>query len=112
MRQACFGGNDLAGIWRLLFHHVFPGFRARVSQAPHALQYQSHNSNIAGRLIVAGDAVNYGLMNILWAILIYLIMAAILATGVVLAVKGSFWLLILGVIGFVLAVTKIAILRH
>jgi len=39
-------------------------------------------------------------------------MAAILVLGVVLAVKGSFWLLILGLVGFVLAVTKIAILHH
>ncbi len=40
-------------------------------------------------------------------------MAAILIAGVLLAViKGSFWLLILGFIAFVLAVTKIAILPH
>ncbi len=51
-------------------------------------------------------------MNVVWAILVYVVMAAILVTGVVLAVKGSFWLLILGLIGFVLAVAKIAILRH
>ncbi len=37
-------------------------------------------------------------------------MAAILVVGVVMAVKGSFWLLILGVVAFVLAVTKVAIL--
>ena len=51
-------------------------------------------------------------MNIFLAIIVYWIMAAILVTGVVLAVKGSFWLLIIGLIGFVLAVTKIAILHH
>jgi hypothetical protein len=51
-------------------------------------------------------------MNIFLAILIYLLMAAILATGVVMAVKGAFWLLIVGLIGFVLAVTKLSILRH
>jgi hypothetical protein len=51
-------------------------------------------------------------MNIFLAILIYLLMAAILATGVVMAVKGAFWLLILGLLGFVLAVTKVAILHH
>jgi hypothetical protein len=51
-------------------------------------------------------------MSIFLAIFAYLVMAAILVLGVVLAVKGSFWLLILGLVGFVLAVTKIAILHH
>jgi uncharacterized membrane protein len=51
-------------------------------------------------------------MSIFLAIFVYLIMAAILTVGVVLAVKGSFWLLIAGLAGFVLAVTKIAILHH
>jgi len=39
-------------------------------------------------------------------------MGAILVTGVVLAVKGIFWLLITGLIGFVLAVVKYGILSH
>lgn len=39
-------------------------------------------------------------------------MAAILVVGVVMAVKGSFWLLILGLIAFIFAVTKVAILPH
>jgi hypothetical protein len=51
-------------------------------------------------------------MNVFLAIIIYWIMAAILITGVILAVKGTFWLLIIGLIGFVLGVTKIAILPH
>jgi len=52
-------------------------------------------------------------MNVFLAIFVYLLMAAILGAGVLLAViKGSFWLLILGFLGFVLGVTKIAILRH
>jgi hypothetical protein len=50
-------------------------------------------------------------MNVFLAIIIYLVMAAILGAGVLLAViKGSFWLLIIGFLGFVLAVTKVAIL--
>jgi hypothetical protein len=49
-------------------------------------------------------------MSIFLAIIVYWIMAAILVAGVVLAVKGTFWLLIVGLIGFVLGVTKIAIL--
>jgi len=51
-------------------------------------------------------------MNVFLAIFVYLVMALILIIGVVLAVKGSFWLFILGLIGFILAVTKIAILPH
>jgi len=52
-------------------------------------------------------------MNVFLAIIIYLVMAAILGAGVLLAViKGSFWLLIIGFIGFVLGVTKVAILHH
>ena len=49
-------------------------------------------------------------MKIFVAIIIYWIMAAILVAGVIVAVKGSIWLFIAGLIGFVLAVTKIAIL--
>ena len=52
-------------------------------------------------------------MKAFLAIIIYHLMAAILIAGVLLAViKGSFWLLIIGFLGFVLAVTKIAILHH
>jgi hypothetical protein len=51
-------------------------------------------------------------MSIFLAIIIYWIMAAILIAGVIMAVKGTFWLLILGFIGFVFAVTKVAILPH
>ncbi len=63
-------------------------------------------------LLAAGVVVKWPLMNIFLAILIYLLMAGILATGVVMAVKGAFWLLILGLLGFVLAVAKLAILHH
>lgn len=51
-------------------------------------------------------------MSIFLAIFVYLAMALILIAGVLLAVKGSFWLLALGFVGFVLAVTKVAILHH
>jgi hypothetical protein len=51
-------------------------------------------------------------MSIFLAIFVYLIMAAILVAGVLLAVKGSFWLLIIGLVGFVLGVTKLSILHH
>jgi hypothetical protein len=51
-------------------------------------------------------------MNIFLVILVWLIMAALLVTGVVLAVKGIFWLLAVGLIGFVLAVVKYGIFSH
>jgi hypothetical protein len=52
-------------------------------------------------------------MKVFLAIIIYLIMAVVLGAGVLLAVlKGSFWLLVLGLLGFVLSVTKVAILPH
>jgi len=52
-------------------------------------------------------------MKVFLAIVVYLIMAVILGGGVLLAVtKGSFWLLIAGLLGFIVAITKIAILHH
>jgi hypothetical protein len=51
-------------------------------------------------------------MNIFLVIFVWLLMAAILVGGVVLAVKGIFWLLIIGLIGFVLAVIKYGIFSH
>jgi hypothetical protein len=51
-------------------------------------------------------------MSIFLAIFVYLLMAAILVAGVLLAVKGTFWLLAVGLLGFVLLVTKISILPH
>jgi hypothetical protein len=64
-------------------------------------------------LHVTDFAVNSVSMNVFLAIFVYLVMALILGAGVLLAViKGSFLLLILGFIGFVLAVTKVAILPH
>jgi len=52
-------------------------------------------------------------MNVFLAIIVYLLMAAILVAGVLLAViKGSFWLLIIGLLAFVLGVTKISILHQ
>ncbi len=41
-----------------------------------------------------------------------MIMGAVLVTGVAMAVKGSFWLLILGLLAFVFAIAKIACLSH
>jgi len=51
-------------------------------------------------------------MNVFFVILLWLMIAAILVTGVVLAVKGTFWLLILGLLAFVAALTKFGIYSH
>jgi hypothetical protein len=52
-------------------------------------------------------------MKVYLAIFVYLVMAAILGAGVLVAViKGSFWLLILGLVAFILAITKISLLHH
>jgi hypothetical protein len=52
-------------------------------------------------------------MNILLIIFVWLLMGAVLVAGVVMAVvKGAFWLLILGLIGFVSGVIKYGILSH
>jgi hypothetical protein len=51
-------------------------------------------------------------MKIFLILFVWLLMAAILVTGVVLAVKGIFWLLIIGIIGFVLGVAKYGIFSH
>jgi len=62
----------------------------------------------------AGARMGYVLcrMSIFLVMFVWLLMAAILVAGVVLAVKGSFWLLLIGLIGFVLAVAKYGILSH
>ena len=43
---------------------------------------------------------------------IWMMMAAVLVGGVVMAVQGSFWLLGVGFLAFVLALTKIGCLTH
>ena len=49
-------------------------------------------------------------MKLLYAIAVWLGMGAVLALGILLAVKGSPWLLILGLVGFVVAVGRIGCL--
>jgi hypothetical protein len=51
-------------------------------------------------------------MSFFIAIFIWLLMGAILVTGVTLAVKGTFWLLIVGLVAFVFSIAKIACLHH
>jgi hypothetical protein len=51
-------------------------------------------------------------MNVFLALLTWLIMGAVLVVGVVMATHGSWWLLILGGLGFIAAVAKIGCLSH
>ena len=51
-------------------------------------------------------------MSLILAIVTYWIMAIILILGVVLAVKGSFTLLILALVAFIIILTKVGILPH
>lgn len=51
-------------------------------------------------------------MKIFLILFVWLIMGAILVTGVALAVKGIFWLLIVGLIGFIAGVIKYGIFSH
>ena len=51
-------------------------------------------------------------MRLVYVYLVWLGMAAVLATGIVLAVKGSPWLLVLGFLGLVLAFAKIGCMHH
>jgi hypothetical protein len=51
-------------------------------------------------------------MNVFFSILAYLVMGAILTTGVVMAAHGSFALLIVSGLGFIIALAKIGILSN
>jgi hypothetical protein len=51
-------------------------------------------------------------MKLFLAILVWCVMAAFLAKGVLMAINGSYWLLIAGVVVFVLLVAKIGCLSH
>lgn len=51
-------------------------------------------------------------MKFLFVMLIWLIMAAVLVTGVVLAVNGHFWLLGLGTLAFIGGITKFGVYGH
>jgi hypothetical protein len=51
-------------------------------------------------------------MKLIFVMFVWLVMALLLVGGIVLAVKGTFWLLILGLVCFILAVAKIGCLSH
>jgi len=60
----------------------------------------------------AGAAPLQSGMKLILAIAVWLIMGAILGLGLLTAVNGSPWLLIAGVLGFIIAVGKIGCLSH
>jgi hypothetical protein len=51
-------------------------------------------------------------MKLLFLMFVWLVMAFLLVAGVLLAVHGNFWLLGFGLLGFAVAVAKIACLSH
>jgi hypothetical protein len=51
-------------------------------------------------------------MKFLLAILVWLIMGAVIGTGIILAFKGTVWLLVLALLTFVVMVAKIGCLSH
>lgn len=51
-------------------------------------------------------------MKLIFVMFVWLVMALLLVAGVVASVHGSFWLLALGLVGFVFAVARIGCLSH
>lgn len=61
----------------------------------------------------AGKALVFGRMKLFLAFLVWIIMGVIIGMGMLSAVaKGSFWLLILALLGFIVLVAKIGCLSH
>lgn len=51
-------------------------------------------------------------MKFLWSVIVYLLMAAVLCWGILLMMHGKPWLLIGGVVAYILAVAKLGCLSH
>ncbi|HWD19383.1 MAG TPA: hypothetical protein VHB20_08885 [Verrucomicrobiae bacterium] len=51
-------------------------------------------------------------MSFIFALLLWLIIAALLVTGIVMSVSGHFWLLGIGSFLFIASMTKEGILNH
>jgi hypothetical protein len=49
-------------------------------------------------------------MKFLWAMLVWLIMGAFIGAGIIVAVKGHVWLLLVSVLAFILMVARIGCL--
>ena len=51
-------------------------------------------------------------MKLFLAFVVWIAMGTILSKGLLMAIDGRFWLLIVGVLGFILMVAKIGCLSH
>jgi len=51
-------------------------------------------------------------MKLFYALVVWIAMGAVIGAGILLAVKGNPWLLVAGLIGFVVAVGKIGCAVH
>jgi hypothetical protein len=51
-------------------------------------------------------------MKLLCAFAVWIGMGIVLGAGILMAIKGSLWLLIAGLIGFIIAVGKIGCMPH
>jgi len=51
-------------------------------------------------------------MKLIYAFAVWLIMGALIGSGLLMAVNGSPWLLLASVLGFIIAVGKIGCLSH
>ncbi len=65
-----------------------------------------------GWLEPPSKAGNIGSMKLLCAFAVWIGMGTVLGVGILMAVKGSPWLLIAGLIGFVIAVGRIGCMSH
>jgi len=51
-------------------------------------------------------------MKFLLAMLVWLIMGVVIGAGILMAIKGSIWLLVLSLLAFIVLVAKIGCLSH
>jgi hypothetical protein len=51
-------------------------------------------------------------MKLLLAFLVWIVMGGVLVKGLIMAVNGSVWLLMVGLLAFILLVAKIGCLSH
>jgi len=63
-------------------------------------------------LIMKSESLLSTPMKLLLAFLVWIAMGAVLVKGLLMAVDGHLWLLIVGVVGFVVLVGKIGCLTH
>ena len=51
-------------------------------------------------------------MKLFYACLVYVLMGAVLAAGIIMAVKGSPWLLIISFLAYLIIFSKVGCLHH